>query len=236
MYMSNRNTEQERIAQEAFDRERLEEQRLIGYARVSTVKQKEDRQVHSLEQFGVKKERLYVDKASGKDFDRMMYLKLLEDLRPGDVLVLHSIDRLGRNYEEIMEQWRLLTKELLVDIVILDMPLLDTRKKVEGELLNTFVADIVLQIMSYVAQNERETLMIRQREGIEAARRKGVQFGRPRKQAPPQYPALLRACREEGSMSVRGAARKLGVSVNTFRRWEREMGTDSDTGNNAMQN
>lgn len=204
--MNNRNTEQERF---------------FGYVRKSTVKQHEDRQLHSLEQFGVKKEHLYVDQASGKDFDRPMYLRMLKKLRPGDVLVLHSIDRLGRNYNEIMEQWRRLTKELLVDIVILDMPLLDTRKRAEGELLNTFVADIVLQIMSYVAQNEREMLRVRQREGIDAAKRKGVRFGRPRKPVPPQYYTLLNDWKN-GRISVKKASKQLGIAPDTFRRWSEE--------------
>lgn len=195
--------------------------RFFGYARVSTKKQHEDRQLHALEEFGVQKEGVFVDKASGKDFDRPAYLRILAKLRPGDVLVLPSIDRLGRNYTEIIDQWRLVTKEMSVDVVILDMPLLDTRKKIEGELLNTFVADMVLQLMSYVAQNEREMLKVRQREGIDAARRKGVRFGRPPKKTPAKFYPLYRAWKED-DISAIGAARALGVAARTFMRWAGE--------------
>lgn len=149
-----------------------------GYIRVSTKDQNEARQIISLQKAGVPESHIYMDKQSGKDFNRPKYQKLVRRLRAGDVLILHSIDRLGRNYDEILNQWRLLTKERRVDVVVLDMPLLDTRKK-EKDLTGTFIADLVLQILSYVAQNERENIRKRQAEGIAAAQARGVHFGNP---------------------------------------------------------
>lgn len=175
----------------------------------------------SLEAFGVKSRHLYVDKLSGKDFMRPAYLQMLSALRRDDVLVLPSIDRLGRNYEEIMNQWRKLTKEMQVQIVVLDMPLLDTRRKEKDELLDTFVADLVLQILSYVAQNEREMMRRRQREGIEAAKRKGVRFGRPPLAMPKKFDALYCAWKENNISAVQ-AAKQLGVAAKTFAKWVRE--------------
>ena len=148
-----------------------------GYIRVSTKEQNEDRQVIALEEAGIDKQNVFMDKQSGKDFQRPQYKKLLRKLRKDDLLYIKSIDRLGRNYSEILEQWRLLTKEKGVDIVVLDMPMLDTRRG--KDLMGTFIADLVLQILSFVAENERVNIRQRQAEGIAAAMARGVQFGRP---------------------------------------------------------
>ena len=156
---------------------------IYGYARVSTKDQCEERQLIDLRAFSVPEKNIFIDKLSGKDFNRPKYRSLLRKLGPGDIFVVKSIDRLGRNYEEILEQWRVITKEKKADIVVLDMPLLDTRKTGKN-LTGTFVADLVLQILSYVAQTERENIHQRQMEGIAAARLRGVQFGRPRKENP----------------------------------------------------
>ncbi len=152
--------------------------KVYGYARVSTLEQKEDRQKIALLEAGVQLRRIYVDKQSGKDFERPRYQRLLRLLEEGDVLFVKSIDRLGRNYVEVQEQWRLLTKVKKVDIVILDMPLLDTRR--DKNLLGTFISDIVLQLLSFVSENERINIRQRQAEGIAAAKERGVRFGRPR--------------------------------------------------------
>lgn len=151
-----------------------------GYVRVSTKEQHEDRQIQAMVQFGVSNSNLYIDKQSGKDFKRPKYQELMEKLEKGDILVLSSIDRLGRNYSEIQEQWKVLTKEKEVDIVILDMPLLDTRNE-NGDLTGEFIADMVLQILAYVSEIERDNIRTRQREGIVSAKKRGVIFGRPRK-------------------------------------------------------
>lgn len=151
---------------------------IYGYARVSSKDQNEARQIIALSQFPVKKENIYIDKFSGKDFDRPKYSELIKILNEQDILVIKEIDRLGRNYEEILEQWRVITKEIKADIVVLDMPLLDTRTRKEN-LTGTFIADLVLQILSYVAETERQSIKQRQREGIEAAKKRGVKFGRP---------------------------------------------------------
>ena len=153
----------------------MEAGNVYGYMRVSTKEQNEDRQLIAMLEFGVKESHLFMDKQSGKDFNRPSYLKLLSTLRPGDVLVVKSIDRLGRDYEEIIEQWRIITKERQVAIVVLDMPLLDTRQK-DRDLTGIFIADLVLQILSYVAQTEREFNRQRQSEGIAAAKAKGVMY------------------------------------------------------------
>ena len=151
--------------------------KVYGYARVSTLEQKEDRQKIALQEAGVELKRIYVDKQSGKDFERPRYQRLLRILQEGDVVFVKSIDRLGRNYVEIQEQWRFLTKVKKVDIVILDMPLLDTRR--DKNLLGTFISDIVLQLLSFVSENERINIRQRQAEGIAAAKQRGVRFGRP---------------------------------------------------------
>ena len=156
----------------------METNTTYGYIRVSTKEQHEDRQLIALLEYGVNRENILIDKQSGKDFNRPMYLRMLENFQTGDTLIIKSIDRLGRNYEEIMEQWRVITKELRVNIAVLDMPLLDTRQK-ERDLTGVFIADLVLQILSYVAQTEREFNRQRQAEGIAAARARGVRLGRP---------------------------------------------------------
>ncbi len=190
-----------------------------GYIRVSTRDQNEDRQVIAMEAFGVDSGHLVLDKQSGKDFDRPGYRELLGKLKAGDTLVIKSIDRLGRNYEEILEQWRLLTKEMGVAIVVLDMPLLDTRQG--RDLTGVLIADIVLQLLSYVAQTEREFNRQRQAEGIAAAKARGVHFGRRRLERGQNYEAVL-AGWKRGELSGRAAARELGVAVATFQRWSRE--------------
>ena len=187
------------------------------YIRVSTKEQHEDRQLIALREFPVREDRIYMDKLSGKNFDRPQYRKLIRRLSPGDVLVIKAIDRLGRNYDDIQEQWRIITKEIRADIVVLDMPLLDTRKK-GRDLTGTFISDMVLQILSYVAQIERENIRSRQAEGIAAAKAKGIRFGRSRKEIPDQFTGLYRSYRE-GSISARAAARLPGISHSTFLRW-----------------
>ena len=191
-----------------------------GYVRVSSRDQCEERQLIAMRGFSVRKENIFIDKLSGKDFNRPQYQCLLHTLKAGDTLVIQAIDRLGRNYEEILEQWRMITKEKQVNIVVLDMPLLNTGKTGNG-LTGIFVEDLVLQILSYVAQTERENIRKRQREGIAAAKQKGARFGRPRKHPPASY----RNIKEEWTkhtISSREAARELGVSQNTFLRWVTE--------------
>lgn len=161
-----------------------------GYVRVSSTDQNEDRQMLALGAKSIPRENIYMDKQSGKDFHRPRYRALTRRLRRGDVLYVLSIDRLGRNYEEIQQQWRYLTKEIGIDIVVLDMPLLDTRQG--KDLMGTFIADLVLQILSFVAQSERENIKKRQAEGIAAAKARGVRFGRPERQIPDNFPQLVR--------------------------------------------
>lgn len=187
-----------------------------GYVRVSTKEQNEDRQMIALSRWGVRDADIYMDKLSGKDFNRPQYRKLLKKIKPGDLIVIKSIDRLGRNYQEIIDQWRVITKNKGADVLVLDMPLLDTRKG--KDLMGTFIADMVLQLLSYVAQTERENIRQRQAEGIEAAKIRGVQFGRPCKDIPPEF-HLIRSRWEVGEISGREAARQLAVSHNTFFKW-----------------
>ncbi|SCJ52956.1 Putative transposon Tn552 DNA-invertase bin3 [uncultured Eubacterium sp.] len=191
--------------------------KIYGYIRVSTKDQNEDRQRIALAEFPVPKENIFMDKLSGKDFNRPQYKKLVRKLRKGDILVIKSIDRLGRNYEEILNQWRIITKEKMTDVVVLDMPLLDTRQTGRN-LTGTFVADLVLQILSYVAQTERENIKQRQMEGIAAAKMRGVRFGRPRKNVPGSFYSIKSEW-ENKKVSSREAARRLGVSQDTFLRW-----------------
>ena len=191
-----------------------------GYARVSSKEQNADRQIAALLAHGLALRDILVDKQSGKDFNRPKYRRLLKKLWQGDTLFIKSIDRLGRNYEEIIEQWRVITKEIHADIVVLDMPLLDTRQK-EKDLTGTFIADLVLQILSYVAQTEREFIQQRQAEGITAAKARGVKFGRPPSDRPPDFPRLRDAwLRQE--ISARSAARELGIHHRTFKLWATE--------------
>ena len=190
-----------------------------GYVRVSSKDQNEERQMIAMRAFGLEAEAIYVDKRSGKDFDRPQYQRLMRRLRRDDTLVIKSIDRLGRDYGEIIEQWRVITKEKGAAIVVLDMPLLDTRKG--RDLTGTLIADIVLQLLSYVAQTEREFIHARQTEGIAAAKARGVRFGARPKEKPAGYGACYREWRA-GRLSARGAGRALGVSYKTFLRWARE--------------
>lgn len=192
---------------------------IYGYARVSTREQNEDRQIIALREFSVPADHIYLDKQSGKDFDRPQYKRLLRKLKPGDVLAVKSIDRLGRNYEEILEQWRLLTKEKRVNVTVLDMPLLNTQGN--KDLTGTLIADIVLQLLSYVAQTERENIRQRQTEGIAAAKARGVRFGRPQKQIPEDF-FFLREMWRAGKISGREAARRLNVTHNTFFKWAKD--------------
>ena len=189
---------------------------IYGYIRVSTKEQNVDRQMIALQQWGVAAERIYLDKQSGKDFARRQYQRLMRKLKEGDALVVKSIDRLGRNYDEILAQWRCITKEKRADIVVLDMPLLDTRSS--RDLTGTLIADIVLQLLSYVAQTEREMIRQRQAEGIAAAKARGVRFGRERLPVPESFPEVF-ARWERGELSARAAAQRLGVSPRTFARW-----------------
>ena len=190
-----------------------------GYARVSTREQNEERQLIALREFGLNNGQIILDKQSGKDFDRRGYRRLLRKLKDGDTLVIKSIDRLGRNYEVILEQWRIITKEKGAAIVVLDMPLLDTRRS--RDLTGTLIADIVLQLLSYVAQTEREFTRQRQAEGISAAKARGVQFGRPRKERPENFDEL-KSLWVSGRLSARVAATQMVVSHQTFLSWVRE--------------
>jgi len=198
----------------------MEEGKIYGYVRVSTKEQNEDRQLLALLECGVHEENIFIDKQSGKDFNRPRYCQLMKKMMPGDTLIIKSIDRLGRNYEEIMDQWRIITKDQQVSIAVLDMPLLDTRQK-ERDLTGVFIADLVLQILSYVAQTEREFLHQRQAEGIAVARAKGVRFGRPPLTRPEEFVDLCGAWHSQ-KVSARFAAKQLGISPRTFMLWARE--------------
>lgn len=186
-----------------------------GYARVSSKDQNEDRQMVALGKTGLQKQNIFIDKQSGKDFKRNQYQKLLRKLRPDDLLYVKSIDRLGRNYEEIQEQWRILTKIKKIDIVVIDMPLLDTRRG--KDLMGTFLSDIVLQVLSFVAENERMNIRQRQAEGIAAAKARGVKFGRPCKPLPENFFTVLERWKN-GEISGVAAAKECGMSSTTFRR------------------
>ena len=199
------------------------ENQIYGYIRVSSRDQNEDRQVLAMREFGIAEKNLVIDKQSGKDFARPGYRRLLRKLKPNDTLVIKSIDRLGRNYDEVLEQWRLLTKEKQVDIVVLDMPLLDTRKG--RDLIGTLISDIVLQLLSYVAQTERAFIHQRQAEGIAAAKARGVKFGRKPKERPAEYEHLRDEWRA-GRISARAAARQLGVAHRTFMKWVEQENSD----------
>lgn len=189
------------------------ESKIYGYIRVSSKDQNEDRQLIALHGRGVKDDYIYIDKKSGKDFNRPQYKKLMKKLKPGDLLVIQSIDRLGRNYEEVQNQWRVLTKEKEVDICVIDMPLLDTRQG--KDLLGTFIADLVLQILSFVAQNKREYIRKRQAEGIAAAKAKGVKFGRKPLPLPDNFHEVHRAWRSK-KLTLKQAAAACNMPVGTF--------------------
>lgn len=188
---------------------------IYGYVRVSTREQNEDRQMIALNALQIAKNNIYVDKQSGKDFNRPMYTRLLKRLRQDDLLYVKSIDRLGRDYKEILEQWRILTKEKRVDIVVLDMPLLDTRRG--KDLMGTFLSDIVLQVLSFVAENERKNIRQRQREGIEAARMRGVRFGRPELPLPKDFGQICVRW-EARELTGREAAKMCNMSMSSFYR------------------
>ena len=189
---------------------------VYGYVRVSSKEQNLDRQMLALREFGIPENLIFQEKQSGKDFERPVYKRLVKKLKPGDTLVIKSIDRLGRNYDEILDQWRIITKEKRADIVVLDMPLLDTRQG--RDLTGTLIADIVLQLLSYIAQTEREFIRQRQAEGIAAAKARGVQFGRHPREKPGNYKAVL-AQWQEGAITAHRAALFLGVDRKTFLKW-----------------
>ena len=189
---------------------------IFGYARVSTREQNEARQLLALREFGVEDERIFTDRQSGKDFDRPAYRRLVRRLRPGDTLAVKSIDRLGRNYREILEQWRILTHERRVGVVVLDMPLLDTRRG--KDLMGTFLSDIVLQVLSFVAENERTNIRQRQAEGIAAAKARGVAFGRHAIEIPPNFRSRAEELARTGMKSADIAA-EFGVSRSLYYRW-----------------
>ena len=193
---------------------------MYGYARVSTQIQNEARQLAALRGFGVAEENIVIEKQSGKDFNRPQYQRLVQELHTGDVLVVQSIDRLGRNYGEILEQWRLITKERQAAIVVLDMPLLDTRE--DRDLTGILIADIVLQLLSYVAQKERESIRQRQTEGIAAAKARGVHCGRRRLNTPDGFGDIA-AQWADGDVSATIAAAELGMSRDTFLRRAKEL-------------
>lgn len=190
-----------------------------GYIRVSTREQNEQRQIIALNEFGISEKQIYMDKQSGKDFERPNYKRLIRKLKSGDTLVIKSIDRLGRNYDEILEQWRIITKEKQVSVVVLDMPLLDTKQ--DRDLTGTLIADIVLQLLSYVAQTEREFIHQRQAEGIAAAKEHGVKFGRKPMERPKDF-ERLKLQWQNNEISARAAAKRLGITHRTFIKWSKE--------------
>lgn len=194
----------------------MKKNRVFGYVRVSSKEQNEARQVIAMEEFGVPSGSILVDKQSGRNFDRPMYKRLMRNLKPGDTLVIKSIDRLGRNYNEILDQWRVITKDKQAAIVVLDMPLLDTRQG--HDLTGTLIADIVLQLLSYVAQVEREFIRQRQAEGIAAAKRAGVRFG-PKPRVKPEGFDTYVVKWHQSELSARAAAKLLGIHHKTFIRW-----------------
>ena len=185
-----------------------------GYIRVSTRDQNEDRQLIAMRELSIPQKNIFLDKQSGKDFERPQYKKLVKKLKPDDLLYIKSIDRLGRNYSEILEQWRILTKEKGIDIVVLDMPLLDTRRG--KDLMGTFLSDIVLQVLSFVAENERANIRQRQREGIAAAKARGVRFGRPPRPLPENYHSAYQRWKA-GAITGTAAAKECGMPLSTFR-------------------
>ena len=192
---------------------------IYGYIRVSSTDQNEDRQLIALHEVGVTDKNIYMDKLSGKDFNRPQYKKLVKKMRPGDLLYILSIDRLGRNYEEIQNQWRILTKEIGIDICVIDMPLLDTRTC--KDLMGTFIADLVLQILSFVAQRERENIKKRQEQGIAAAKAKGVHMGRPVKDVPDNFGKLVKLW-EKKKIPLEQVLQECGMTEATFYRRLRE--------------
>lgn len=202
------NTDEKEIGVRSFAND------TYGYIRVSGKDQNEDRQLIAMQGKGIEKHSLYIDKQSGKNFERPQYKKLVKKLKPGDLLYIQSIDRLGRNYEEVQNQWRILTKEKNIDICVIDMPLLDTRQG--KDLLGRFIADLVLQILSFVAQNEREYIRKRQAEGIAAAKAKGIRLGRTPQPLPDNFPATYQRWKS-GEITGTAAAKECGMPLSTFR-------------------
>ena len=198
---------------------------IYGYIRVSSCDQNEDRQLIAMRNARVPSKNIFVDKQSGRDFDRPMYRKMVRKLRCEDIVYIKSIDRLGRNYQEVMEQWQYLTRVKRVDIVVIEMPLLDTRRG--KDLMGTFLSDIVLQVLSFVAENERTCIRSRQREGIEAARLRGVKFGRPRAAVPDCFETVYSKWKKK-EITLSAAAAMCGVSRNTFYRFVREYEKKND--------
>lgn len=192
---------------------------VYGYVRVSSIDQNEDRQLIVMDENNVPSKNVYIDKQSGKDFERPQYKKLVKKLKPGDLLYILSIDRLGRNYEDIQKQWRILTKDIGIDICVIDMPLLDTRNG--KDLMGTFIADLVLQILSFVAQSERENIKKRQAEGIAAAKAKGVRFGRPEKDIPDDFEKIVKEW-EQKRLPFTEVLKLCNMSEATFYRRLRE--------------
>lgn len=193
---------------------------IYGYVRVSSIEQNEDRQMIALKKAWVSDSHIFMDKQSGKDFHRADYEKMVSQLQTGDLLYIMSIDRLGRNYSEIQNQWRMLTKEIGIDICVIDMPLLDTRNG--KDLMGTFIADLVLQKLSFVAKNERENIRKRQEQGIAAAKKRGVRFGRPESKVPDNFKSIVRSW-ERGSIRLEEVLEKCQMSKSTFYRRLREM-------------
>jgi DNA invertase Pin-like site-specific DNA recombinase len=201
---------------------------IYGYVRVSSRDQNEDRQLIAMQELGVPPENIFIDKQSGKDFNRPQYRKLLRKVRKDDIIYIKSIDRLGRNYTEILEQWKILTKDKGVDIYVIDMPILDTRR--EKNLLGTFISDLVLTLLSYVAENERVTIKQRQAEGIAAAKARGVHFGRYPKPLPPNFYEVYQLWKKK-QISVKEAASRCGMPQTTF--FERARAYEKSTLANA---
>jgi len=195
--------------------------KMYGYARVSTIGQNEDRQIVSLTEFGVLEKNIILDKVSGKDFNRPGYKRLVKKLRQGDTLVISSVDRLGRDYEEIMQQWWKITKDIKAFIVVIDLPILDTRMKNEFDVTGTLIADVVLALFGYVAQMERTNIRTRQAEGIAVAKAKGVSFGRPPKEKPPKLDMYIKKYLQR-EMSSRDAAKAVDIPQSTFLCWVKE--------------
>ena len=198
---------------------------IYGYIRVSSCDQNEDRQLIAMRNARVPSKNIFMDKQSGRDFNRPMYRKMVRKLRREDIVYIKSIDRLGRNYQEVMEQWQYLTRVKRVDIVVIEMPLLDTRRG--KDLMGTFLSDIVLQVLSFVAENERTNIRSRQREGIEAARLRGVKFGRPRAAVPDCFETVYSKWKKK-EITLSAAAAMCGVSRNTFYRFVREYEMKND--------
>lgn len=190
-----------------------------GYVRVSTAEQNEDRQMIAMNEAGVPKGNIFADKQSGKDFERPAYKKLMKKLKPGDVVYFKSIDRMGRNYKDMIEQWRIITKEKGADVVVLDMPILDTRQ--QKNLIGTLISDIVLQLLSYVSETERINIRQRQAEGIAAAKKRGVRFGRPPKEMPPDFEEIIRRW-EKKEITMAEITEQHGMSQSTFYKLKRE--------------